>query len=337
MSHVTSLRLVEIRPETHDVKTYLFQPSGKVFRHEAGQSVTLHLPLGEGGLHRTFSIASAPGDDTIALTIKAQLHGYATRWMDQTLKVGDIVEAAGPNGRFTLDRQSSGGLAFVSAGSGASPLMSMLREIAAKQPERDVAWLHWARTPDDLLFADEIARLQRDYQNFRAAMFVTQARPGWFGFMGRPRRATLVAAIADFGRRAVFCCGPDGFMDTVRAIHDAEGGAKDKFHTENFGPVRSMERPAQTALGSQQSFSVRLGKKTFSARSDETLLAAATRQNVVIPCGCAAGICGTCRVALVTGSVDMHHKGGLPPEDEAKGIILACSSRPLGDLEIRLQ
>ena len=339
MSDVIRLRIVEIRPETHDVKTYVFKPVDKALHYLAGQSLTLRLPIGDAGLHRTFSMASAPGSETISMTIKAHPHGRATGWMHETLKAGAVLEASGPNGRFTLDLASEGELAFVSAGSGASPLMAMLREIAVRQPERDVAWLHWARTPDDLLFVDELANIQRDYRNLRVAMCVTQATPGWFGFLGRPRRATLSAAVADFGRRAVFCCGPDGFMEAVRAIHGAEGGNHRQFHIEYFGTGRgdvTATQQKQSTLTADHSFLVRLGNKLFTARSDETLLAAATRENVVIPCGCAAGICGTCRVHLVTGSVDMQHNGGLPPEDEASGIILACSSRPVTDLEIRI-
>lgn len=338
MSGAVRLRVLEIRPETHDVSTYVFQPLQPAFHHFAGQSMTLRLPIGGDILHRSFSIASASHAATLSMTIKAHAQGRATRWMRDALKVGDEIEAYGPNGRFTLLQEPEGGLAFVSAGSGASPLMAMLRQIVAEQQGRDVAWLHWARTPEDILFAHEITEMQRHGHNLRVAMFVTRPLPGWFGFVGRPRRAILAAALADFGRRAVFCCGPYGFMESVRAVHGAEGGDFRRFHVEQFGASEdesSTEQKEETALFAGQMFSVRLGFKSFEARSGETLLAAATRQNVVIPCGCAAGICGTCRVQLVSGQVDLRHNGGLPQQDEESGVILACSSRPLTDLEIR--
>ena len=86
----------------------------------------------------------------------------------------------------------------------------------------------------------------------------------------------------------------------------------------------------------EQGFAIRFDGKTFKARADETLLEAATRQNVVIPCGCASGMCGTCRVSLVEGEVTMQHEGGISAEEEAQGYILACSSRPRSDVTIAL-
>jgi ferredoxin-NADP reductase len=335
MSGDLRLRVVEVKPETADVTTFVFRPEEGLLRHAAGQSMTLRLTIAGETLYRTFSIASAPGGETIAMTIKAHPKGRATRWMRTALKSGDIVEARGPNGSFTASLEPTGALALVSAGSGASPLMAMLRHFAAVSPERDIAWLHWARTPADILFAGEIADLQRRCPALKAAMFVTSPAPGWFGHVGRPRRGTLSAALPDFGRRAVFCCGPEGFMDLVRAIHSAEGGDRGRFHVEHFGAAPAPVGPIATA-SEVATFDVRLGTHKFGARADETLLAAALRQNVVIPCGCAAGICGTCRVRLVSGGVDMRHNGGLSPEAEAGGDILACSSRPTSDVVIAL-
>lgn len=340
MNGSIKLTVVEIRPEAADIATFVFRPAGTPIAHSAGQSMTLRLPVEGGELHRTFSIASAPGGDTIAMTIKAHRDGRATTWMHRVLKPGDEVSARGPNGRFTVDLEPSGPVAFVSAGSGASPLMSMLRHLAATQAERDMVWLHWARTPGDVLFATEIADLQRRCPNLRVAMFATLPAPGWFGFSGRPRRATVAAAAPDIARRAVFCCGPEGFMAAVRAIHAAEGGDGAKFHIEHFGSVRETKNSGAAVqlggAGDATAFEIRLGDKSFQARADETLLSAATRQNVVIPCGCASGICGTCRVRLVSGDVEMHHNGGLSPEDEAGGSILACSSRPRSHVSIEL-
>ena len=338
MSSQISLRLVDIRSETHDVKTYVFQADKADFDHKAGQSLTLQLQIGNEVLYRTFSIASAPGTKTLSITIKSHSGGYATKWMHENLKINDTLVASGPNGKFTIELAGDDKLAFVSAGSGATPLMSMLRKIAEKQNQIDVAWLHWARTPDDILFADEITKIQKACHGLHVTMFVTQVTPGWFGYIGRPKRATLSAALSDFARRTVFCCGPEEFMKTVRAIYGAEGGDPSKFHVEHFGVIKKENvelNKAKHAPMIEQRFQIQFGNKIFEARSNETILGAATRQNVVIPCGCAAGICGTCKVYLVEGSVEMRHNGGLSAEDEASGFILSCSSKPLTALQIR--
>ena len=331
-----SLRVVEIRPETADIKTFLFRNEAGPLTHEAGQSMTLRLAIDGETLFRTFSLASAPGSDTLAMTIKAHAKGRATRWLHESLKAGDSIAARKPRGRFTIASRQTERIALVSAGSGASPLMAMLRHLAGTAPETDVAWLHAARTPADILFARELADLQNRMPNLRVAMLVSRSEPGWFGFSGRLNRRLVSVAVPDFGRREVFCCGPTGFMDEARLIHAAEGGLRDHFHIEHFGAVAPAAPVQPPSDAPETGFSVQMGEKRFLARADETLLEAATRQTIVIPCGCASGMCGTCRVSLVDGEVAMQHEGGISAEEEAQGFILACSSRPRSDVTITL-
>lgn len=331
------LTLVAVRDETHDVKTFVFDVAGAKPLHAAGQSMTLRLMVDGEAAYRTFSIASAPESrGVVEMTIKAHRQGRVTRWMHDSLKPGARIEASPPRGRFTIADRSTDKLALVSAGSGASPLMAMLRHLAATAPETDVVWLHAARTPRDVLFADEIAHLQTLMPNLKVAVTVAAPASGWFGFVGRIGRRLVSVAVPDYGRRETFCCGPVGFMEEARLIHAAEGGDKALFHVEHFGPVSPSARPPAPAEAPAQGYVVTMGDKQFTASADETLLQAATRQIVIIPCGCASGMCGTCRVSLIEGSVEMQHQGGLSPEEEAGGYILACSSRPRSDVTISL-
>lgn len=314
----------------------IVQPVG-IGHYEAGQSVTLRLTIDGETLFRTFSLASAPGrDETIAMTIKAHAKGRATRWLHEHLSVGDIIDGRSPRGRFTITGRQTETIALVSAGSGASPLMAMLRHLAATAPQSDIAWLHAARTPADILFAAELIQLQRQMPNLKVAMLVSRPEPGWFGFTGRLNRRLVSVALPDFGRREVFCCGLTGFMDEARLIHAAEGGKRDLFHVEHFGAIAPAAPPPTPIDAREDGFAIRFDGKAFTARAHETLLEAATRQNVAIPCGCASGMCGTCRVSLVEGEVAMHHEGGISAEGEARGYILACSSRPRSDVTISL-
>jgi ferredoxin-NADP reductase len=335
-SDLLRLAVVAIERETADIRTFVFQPEAGVPDYRAGHSMTLRLAIDGEVLHRTFSLASAPGGETLAMTIKAHAQGRATRWLHERLAVGDVIEARTPRGRFTIDSRATDRIALVSAGSGASPLMAMLRHLAATAPDTDIAWLHAARTQSDILFARELTELQTRMPRLTVAMLVSAPAPGWFGFTGRLSRRIASVAIPDLGRREVFCCGPAGFMDEARLIHAAEGGARGHFHVEHFGAVKPAAPPSVTVDAPEAGFAVQLGEKRFSARADETLLEAATRQTVVIPCGCASGMCGTCRVSLISGEVAMRHEGGISAEEEAQGYILACSSRPRSDVTISL-
>lgn len=334
---VLRLATVAIAVETPDIKTFVFRPVGGVPAYEAGQSMTLRLTIDGETVHRTFSLASAPGGaETLAMTIKAHADGRATRWLHERLALGDIIEARAPKGCFTIAMRQTERIALVSAGSGASPLMAMLRHLANTAPATDIAWLHAARTPADLLFTSELCELQRDMRALKVAMLVSRPEPGWFGFSGRLNRRLVSVAVPDFGRREVFCCGPAAFMDEAKLVHAAEGGRRDHFRVEHFGAVAPAAALPPPTDAPDDGYAVSLGDKRFTARADETLLEAATRQAIVIPCGCASGMCGTCRVTLVAGDVAMSHNGGLSAEEEAEGYVLACSSRPRTDVTIAL-
>ncbi|MGQ3027177.1 MAG: 2Fe-2S iron-sulfur cluster-binding protein [Ferrovibrionaceae bacterium] len=327
------LDCIAVRDETPTVKSFALRPRETGFCHLPGQAVTLALDIAGETLYRTFSIASAPGGETIELTIKRHPQGRATGWLHQVLGPGMTVSASGPVGRFVLD--GAGPVAFVSAGSGASPLMAMLRHLAATAPGTDVAWFHAARDEEEVVFARELTALQRQLPKLSVSVVLSRPGPGWFGYRGRLGRRLLSVAIPDFARRRVYCCGPDGFMQAARLIHAAEGGAKDDFHIEHFG---AAPKAPDVLVGETDASTVEvtLGERSFPVAPTETILEAATRRQIVIPCGCASGICGTCRVKIVTGEVTMRHNGGLSPEDEAAGYILACSSRPRTDVTITL-
>jgi ferredoxin-NADP reductase len=334
------LTCIGVRIETPTIKTFTFSANPESMRHEAGQAVTLALEIDGETHHRTFSVSSAPRPGgSIELTIKAHPGGRATTWLHGNVQPGSVLCARGPRGRFTLTRRTGDKLAFVSGGSGATPLMSMLRHLAVTAPNTDVAWFHAARSVDEVLFASDLARLQEVMPNLSVSVTVSQAGPGWFGLRGRLSRRLLSVAIPDVARRELFCCGPTAFMQEAKLIYAAEGGPKECFHQEAFGPLAAP--PKSQATGSDpdsevESHDLQVGQRTIQVRADETILQASLRQGVIIPCGCGQGLCGTCRVTKVSGDIDMAHQGGLAPEEEEQGYILACSTRLRSNAEIRI-
>jgi len=330
-----SLSCIATRDETPTVKTFRLRAAVGPVGFIPGQALVLKVPLPGGPVWRSFTISGGTGGD-LELTIKAQAPGGATRWLHDNLREGRGIEARPPRGAFTLGLRDNDRLAFVSGGSGATPMMAMLRHLAETDPEADLAWFHAARDPAEVLFARELAELQARMPNLAVAISVSRAAPGWFGYRGRVSRGRLASALPDLGRRQVFCCGPQGFMQEVRLIHAAEGGARAQFHTESFGGVAPAAAPIAEAAPEGPGFGLTVNGRAIGIRADETLLQASLRQGVIIPCGCGEGICGTCMVQLVSGRVDSRPNGGLTPEEAAKGYVLACSTRAASDVEIRL-
>lgn len=326
-----------VRDETADVRTWTFADvTGTPVSFQAGQALTLALPMESGPVRRTFSIASsAARSGTIELTIKAHAGGHATRWMRERLGVGVSLDATLPHGRFVLP-DGPLALALVSAGSGATPLMAMVRTLADRDADNaDIAWIHVARHPADVLFAAELAVLQSKLPRLAVAIAVTRPRPGWFGYHGRLGRRLLSVMVQDLASRDVFCCGPVGFMDEVRRVHAAEGGDGAGFHVEHYSQAAASP-PPPAEPGPADGYMIEIDGRSFAAQPSETILEAAGRSKVVIPCGCCGGMCGTCRVRLRTGQVEMRHQGGLLPAEEADGWILACSAWPRSDLRLAL-
>jgi len=334
-----TLECLEVRIETPTVKTFVFRDldANGAMHFMPGQSMMLTLDIAGERLQRTFSIASAPLETgTLELTIKAPADGRATRWLHDVLRPGMTLGARYPLGQFQLhlDTDSAKPVALVSAGSGASPLMSMLRTLAVHRPDADVAWFHAARDVSDILFARELATLQANMPNLKVSAVLSAPAAGWFGLRGRVSRRIISAAIPDFNLREVYCCGPARFMDELRRIHAADGARHASFHTEHFAPVELFPAEAPGEMDNGVTHQITLGGKTFQARANETILMAASRQNVVIPCGCASGICGTCKLRRVSGVIEMRHQGGLSDEEEAQGCVLACSSRAASDVTL---
>lgn len=326
------------RDETPSIKTFSFEAKEGI-SHEAGQALTLLVPVDGMILPRTFSISSEPRDGaSIEITVKAHPQGRATQWLHRFLSVGMVLEARLPRGHFTLARRRpQASLALISAGSGATPLIAMLRVLATMDPHADVAWFHASRDPNELLFAAELARLQKLMPNLNVAMAVTRPAPGWFGYRGRPTRQLLSVAIPRLARRDVFCCGPHGFMDEIRLIYAAEGGKRDCFHTEAFQPPAApplLRQNIEREDGKDQ-FTLQSGGRRLGVRPGETVLEAALRQGLIIPYACRQGLCGTCRVMKISGDVECHHQGGLSAREEDTGYILACSARPRSDVVIQ--
>jgi len=331
------LTCVAVSDATPTIRTFTFQPEQGAIAFDAGQSMTLALDIAGQRLYRTFSISSSPArGERIEMTIKAHPNGTATRWLHENIRPGGTVIARRPQGMFTLRRRSSDRLALISAGSGATPLMSMLRAAADAGLGLDIAWVHAARTRDEILFPADLEMLQRRLPRLSVAMTVTQPAPGWFGYTGRVSRRMLAAAVPDLARREIFCCGPAGFMQEVRMIAAAEGGVRAPFHTESYGPAPSEEVPPVTPAPGTPQYALTVGARTLGVAPGETILQAASRQGLVIPCGCGQGMCGTCMIRKTSGSVEMRHQGGISPEDEARGYILACSTRLLSNTEVEL-
>ena len=161
----------QVRQETHDVRTFVF--SGRepcLFRFLPGQFLTLELPIGGEIINRCYTIsASAARPYRISITVKRQPGGVVSNWLHDNLKPGDEIRALGPMGDFTPAPSSAPKWLMLSGGSGVTPLMSMTRTSFDLAEERDIVFVHAARSPADIIFRHELDVMARHAPRLRLA------------------------------------------------------------------------------------------------------------------------------------------------------------------------
>ena len=339
----------QVREETHDVKSFFFMSrEGRTFVFEPGQFVTLELEIDGETISRCYTISSAPTrPHTISITVKRVPGGKVSNWLHDNLRAGDAVRVLGPAGVFTCARRPSGKYLFLSAGSGITPLMSMSRTHHELGEDRDIVFLHSARTPDDIIFARELDLIASNHRNFRTAFVCERIgqRSNWSGITGFLTLPLLSLIAPDFMEREIFTCGPAPYMEAVRKMLTDAGFDRSQYHEESFSfeetvapeldavaasPAVSDAAPA----GERFAVSFAKSRREIECAADQHVLDAARQAGVRLPSSCTQGMCGTCKVKLVSGQVEMKHNGGIRQREIDQGMVLLCCSKPLTDLVI---
>lgn len=336
------LECISVTPETPDVMTFLFRSEDQNwFRYLPGQFVTLELPVGKEPLYRTYTLSSSPSRPyALSVTVKAQTTSIGTRWMFDNLKPGMKIRALGPLGDFSYVRHPGDKYLFISAGSGVTPMMSMVRDMSDRAPQSDIAFINCSRSPSDIVFRHELEYLARFMPKLSLGFIVENCGRTdlWSGLKGMVDKAKIALLSPDFMDRTVFCCGPEPFMAAIRSMLDASGFDMSRYHQESFSPAapvavgESIHTVADGEALSMVGFT--LSGKEVPCQPGQTVLMTARAAGVRIGAACESGICGTCRVLKLSGEVEMNHNGGILDDEIDEGYILACCSRPLTDVKV---
>jgi len=344
-----ALECVSILPETPNVITVCFQsPSGRPFDFNAGQFLTLELPVPGGPLYRTYTISSSPSRPlSLTLTMKAQADSIGTRWMMDNLKPGMRLRALGPAGRFTATDHPGDKYLFISAGSGITPMMSMVTDFYDRGRTCDIVFVNCARKPSEIIFRERLEHMASRIEGLDLRWVVAERdkyKP-WTGYQGQFNQLMLGIMAPDYLEREVFCCGPEGFMTAVREALAGLGFDMEHYHQESFqapgtpgpelieAPMPEDDLPEEDV---QAEIVFDISGVSATCPETETVLAAARGAGVAIPSGCTFGVCGTCKVKKLEGEVHMVHNGGITEEEIEEGYILACCSNPRGKVTVEL-
>jgi ferredoxin-NADP reductase len=318
-------RVERITRETDEAVTVLIKPGWEWPGHRAGQYVRLGIEV--DGVHhwRAYSLTSDPGrgDGCISITPKLVHSGVVSPFLCGQLKPGTIVRLGGVEGTFVLPDPIPGRLLFISAGSGITPVMAMLRSLDREGAMGDVRHIHSSREPRTAIFGEELRELDRRLPGYRLDFRHS-------GTEGRLAAHELDRICPDWRERETFVCGPSGLLAALKDRFESDGDPA-RLHHEHFQPDELIGAGEHGCGGS-----IRFCSSGVDALSDGTqpILAAGEQAGATLPFGCRMGICHSCVGRLRSGQVRDLRTGRV--HGQAGELLRTCVNAPEGAVEIDL-
>ncbi len=341
---IYTLKLKAIKDETADAYTLVFdKPNEPEFQHKAGQYLTLKVNVKGENLRRSFSLSSSPiTDKDLEVTIKRIQGGKVSNHLRDTLKAGDTIEVLPPLGNFSLSANPNNKFHYVliGAGSGITPLMSMIKTILKEEPMSKITLWYGNTNQRSIIFRDTLNTLQNQFNNrLNIIHFLSKPEENWCGLCGRLDKETLTTLVHtlfmnDEYKKLYYICGPEEMMKTAISVLDEQGVYKDNIFREYYSaPAPTDEEAAkihtQKAAATTGQAIVLLDGKTYNVHleGDEYVLDALINAGIDPPYSCQAGVCTTCRALLTKGKIEMDTSDGLTDYEIKQGYILTCQSR----------
>lgn len=322
LTHVRA-RVVRIVDETASTKTFVLQANALWAGALAGQFVRVQLEINGRRVERAYSLSSRPGARRIAFTVKRQDHGLVSSHLHTRVEVGDVLTISQALGEFVLPASLPSKILLLSAGSGITPVVSMLRDLKAQEYTGDVVFLHVCREPDDLIFAQQLQALAVNVPGLRLVVHF-DVSAGLFS----PQ--LLAANVPDLTERSTWMCGPAGFMDAISRYWQAEGVGS-SLYSERF--VGAPLLPS-TAPGTPVHVSFANSGATFTTSGTDPLLVQAERAGLTPKHGCRIGICRSCQCVKTSGTVENLQTGEL--SSEPNELIRLCISTARSNVALAL-
>jgi ring-1,2-phenylacetyl-CoA epoxidase subunit PaaE len=320
----------------------------ETFAFRAGQHLTVRRMVDDQDVRRSYSICSTPAElvahGRLRIGVKQVPGGSFSTYATRTLHEGDVVDVLPPLGHFTsaLDPGRRRHYAAIVAGSGVTPVLSLITTALATEPNSRFTLLFGNRTSAGVMFADELADLKDRYPTRLHLVHVLSREPQDAQLLSGRLDADRLRRLFDSltppaGVDEWFLCGPYGMVLDAKTVLAERGVPDAAVHTELFhvedAPAAPARREAPTEEEGSAQVTILLDGRasTFPMRRDERVLDAALRVRSELPYACKGGVCSTCRARLVEGEVRMARNYALEADELAAGYVLTCQSSPLTD------
>ncbi|HKK88078.1 MAG TPA: 1,2-phenylacetyl-CoA epoxidase subunit PaaE [Saprospiraceae bacterium] len=347
MSQFHQIPVREIRRETDDTVSIALNVPDAIkeeFTYLPGQYLTIKADINGEEVRRSYSLCSSPHEGEWRVAVKKVEQGRFSTYANEALKEGDVLEVMPPMGNFVVktDEGHQKTYAAFAAGSGITPVMSIMKSVLMEEPESNFLLFYGNRNTNSIIFKEQIQQLKDQYME-RLSVYNVLSREKQNGelFYGRitPDKCDLFTKqLIDLQEVDEFYfCGPGDMVQNLQDHFIACGANRDQTHAELFTAPDDVQKPPVTVKASEDEnseecqVSVVLDnhKYAFELEYDtNNILDAAIEQGVDLPYSCKGGVCSTCRAKVTKGEVQMMVNYALEPEEVEEGYVLTCQSYP---------
>jgi len=338
MPSFLKLLIKEVKRETKDAVSILFNVPEELtsnYTFTAGQYLNLRLTLDNQEIRRAYSICSAPESGELRIAVKAVKNGLFSQFATSRLKAGDVLEVGQPEGKFTFtpDAERQRNYAAFVAGSGITPVISILKSVLKSEPKSSFVLVYGNKTPEETIFHQELHDLQLQYVGRLFVHYVYSKIHAGEGFFGRIDKSVVNAVLtqkhAALNFDKYFLCGPEEMITTVSTILKEKNVKESAIKFELF-TSSAQEKTISAAVEGHTTITVLVDDEetTFEMSAKQTLLEATLKQGIDAPYSCQGGICSSCLCRITEGSAEMKKNSILSDDEIAEGLILSCQAYP---------
>ncbi len=336
------LTIKHVQRETADALTLTLDVPPHLrdaFAFTPGQYLTLRTTLEGEDTRRSYSVCSGLDDGALQVAIKRVDGGRFSPWAHDTLAPGHTLAVMPPAGRFIVRPDATAARTYlgIAAGSGITPILSILKSVLTREPASRFVLLYGSRSTAEILFRDELEQLKDRFLSRISIVHVLsreqQDVPVLNGRLDAAKLHALLPGLLPAGLPDVaLLCGPGEMIEAMFAALAAAGLPPDRILSERFSPAGTTQRPRPAARILESALTATIVSDGLATRvpvgPDETVLEAALRAGLDLPWSCRGGMCSTCRARVTDGAVTMDVNYGLEPWETEAGYVLTCQARP---------